>query len=62
MGRSLIERYRPEPEDEAASAILQDADYYRGMVGYNEALQRVFEPVWRSEYLQTDSQQSVQHV
>lgn len=62
MGRSLIDRYRPEPEDEAASAILQDPGYYRGMVEYNEALQRVFEPVWRREYLQAESQTPMQHV
>ncbi len=62
MGRSLIDRYRPEPEDEAASAILQDPGYYRGMVEYNEAIQRVFEPVWRREYLQAESQTPVQHV
>ncbi|MEJ5251995.1 MAG: radical SAM protein [Armatimonadota bacterium] len=62
MGRSLIDRYRPEPEDEAASAILQDPEYYRGMVEYNEALRRVFEPVWRREYLQAESHAPVQHV
>lgn len=51
MGRELIERYRPEPENEEAAAALEDEEYYRGMVAYGEALQRVFDPVWEEEYL-----------
>ncbi len=49
--RELIDRYQPEPEDESAAAALQDPDYYRGMLAYNEAVRRVLEPVWEREYL-----------
>ncbi|MFA0783661.1 radical SAM/SPASM domain-containing protein [Fervidibacter sacchari] len=49
--RELIDRYKPEPEDESAAAALQDEEYYRGMLAYNEAVRKVLDPVWEREYL-----------
>ncbi|MFN4180159.1 MAG: radical SAM/SPASM domain-containing protein [Armatimonadota bacterium] len=49
--RELIDRFKPEPEDESAAAALQDEEYYRGMLAYNEAVKKVLDPVWEQEYL-----------
>jgi hypothetical protein len=35
MGRELIERYHPEPEDESAAEALHDRSYCEGMLGYD---------------------------
>ncbi len=51
VGRALIDRYHPEPEDEAAADALIDGNYYEGMMAYDEALYRVFDPIWEREYL-----------
>jgi len=51
MGRGLIEKYHPEPEDKAAAEALEDRHLYEGMVRYDEELHRLFEPVWEKEYL-----------
>lgn len=49
--RELIDRFKPEPEDESAAAALQDEEYYHGMLAYNEAVKKVLDPVWEQEYL-----------
>ncbi|MGQ9554666.1 MAG: radical SAM protein, partial [Anaerolineae bacterium] len=51
MGRGLIDKYRPDPEDEAAAEALRDAAFYRGMLAYDEALRRLLDPIWQEEYL-----------
>jgi hypothetical protein len=51
MGRKLIDTYHPEPEDQAAAEAQQDARYYEGMVRYDLALEELFDPVWKQEYL-----------
>jgi len=51
MGRGLIDKYHPEPEDEAAADALRDGNYYEGMMAYDEALSRLFDPIWEREYL-----------
>jgi len=50
-GHELIEKYHPEPEDEAADNALRDSEYYKGMVEYDEKLRKLFDPIWESEYL-----------
>jgi hypothetical protein len=55
MGRGLIDRYGPEPEDQAAAEALQDGQYYEGMMAYDEALYSLFNPLWRQEYLSGSS-------
>jgi MoaA/NifB/PqqE/SkfB family radical SAM enzyme len=51
VGRSLIDRYEAEPEDEAAAEALIDGDYCEGMMAYDEALRQLFDPVWQGNYL-----------
>jgi len=53
IGRELIEKYHPEPEDEAAADALRDGNYYEGMMVYDEDLYKVFDPIWQREYLKT---------
>lgn len=50
-GRELIEKYHPEPADEAAVAAIEDAQYAQGMAAYDEALHVLFDPIWSDEYL-----------
>lgn len=50
-GRAMIDRYRPEPEDESAADALRDPSYYQGLVAYDERLREKFEPIWQQEYL-----------
>jgi hypothetical protein len=51
MARELIDRYRPEPENESAAAALSDLGYREGMLEYNRRLHEQFDPVWEKEYL-----------
>lgn len=58
-GRELIDKYHPEPEDEAAAEALADDTYYHGMVAYDEELRRVFDPVWEEEYVHNTPKRSL---
>jgi len=49
--RELLERYQPEPEDEAARQALADPGYYQGLVAYGSVWQQCSQPVWEQEYL-----------
>lgn len=51
VGRELIARYHPEPEDEAAAEALNDHNFCDGMLRYDQCLREVFDPVWRDEYI-----------
>jgi hypothetical protein len=51
MGRDLITRYHPEPEDEAASEALRDEHYYEGLLAYDQDLRQLFDPIWEQQYL-----------
>jgi MoaA/NifB/PqqE/SkfB family radical SAM enzyme len=51
VGRELIDKYQPEPEDEAAADALMDGGYYEGMMAYDEDLYKLFDPVWQQKYL-----------
>lgn len=51
MGRELIDRYKPEPEDENAAEALLDGGYYEGMMAYDEELYKRFDPIWQKVYL-----------
>ncbi len=50
-GRAMIDRYRPEPEDESAADALRDPSYYQGLLAYDEKLREKFDPIWQQEYL-----------
>jgi len=58
MGRGLIEKYHPEPEDAAAAEALCDEDYRVRMLAYDEALRQLFDPAWEREYLHTEDSHS----
>ena len=49
---TLIDERMAEPEDEAATAALEDGQYYEGMMAYDEDLHAVFDPIWEGEYLE----------
>jgi hypothetical protein len=52
MFRELLQRYVPEPEDEAARRVLADLEYYEGLAAYGEALRLCTRPIWEREYLE----------
>jgi len=51
MGRGLIEKYHPEPEDPAAAEALCDEEYRVRMLAYDEQLRQLFDPIWEREYV-----------
>jgi MoaA/NifB/PqqE/SkfB family radical SAM enzyme len=51
MARDLICRTKPEPEDAAAARALHDEHYHQGMLAYNAALRKLFDPIWQAEYI-----------
>jgi MoaA/NifB/PqqE/SkfB family radical SAM enzyme len=54
MGRQLIEKFKPEPEDENAADALIDGGYYEGMMDYDEELYKRFDPIWQKQYLKVE--------
>ncbi len=40
------------PVDENAAAALHDPDYRKGLIDYNRAVARIFDPVWQSQYIE----------
>ncbi|MBC7264135.1 MAG: radical SAM protein [Chloroflexi bacterium] len=51
MYRELIDRYGPEPEDEAAQEALEDEEYYKGLVAYGVDFGEFSQEIWEKEYL-----------
>jgi len=51
MFRELIDRYHPEPEDEAAQQALEDKEYYKGMVAYGMDIGEFSQDIWERKYL-----------
>ncbi len=51
VARNIIERFNPEPEDESARLALEDKEYYKGLVEYDEKLKEIFDPYWKNIYL-----------
>jgi MoaA/NifB/PqqE/SkfB family radical SAM enzyme len=51
--RGLIDRYRPEPEDEMAAQALIDSHYYEGMMAYNEETHQMLDSLWEETYLES---------
>jgi MoaA/NifB/PqqE/SkfB family radical SAM enzyme len=50
MGRELINRFHPEPEDEAAGEALRDENYYKQLLLYDRDLEKLFDPIWEEQY------------
>jgi len=51
IGRELICLCHAQPENQDAADALNDEDYHKGMLAYDEALHKVFDPIWEKEYL-----------
>ncbi len=51
MFRELVDRYQPEPEDEAAREALEDEEYYKGLVAYGTDIGEFSQDIWEKEYL-----------
>jgi MoaA/NifB/PqqE/SkfB family radical SAM enzyme len=49
--RDIINRFEPEPEDDAAAEALSDPAYYEGMVAYDRRLAELTNPLWERQYL-----------
>jgi len=46
-----LKKYGVKPLDENAAAAMNDPEYYKGMVEYNDAVARLLDPIWENEYL-----------
>ena len=51
IGRELINLCDALPENQDAADALTDEDYQKGMIAYDEALHKAFDPIWEQEYL-----------
>ena len=48
----VLREYGPEPVDESAQAAMLDPEYRRGMVSYNRAVAELFDPIWKTRYME----------
>jgi len=48
----MLTEFKPEPVDENAKAAMLDPEYQKGMEEYNRAVAELFEPIWKSKYMQ----------
>ena len=51
MFRELVDRYQPEPEDQAAREALEDQEYYKGLVAYGTDIGEYSQDIWEGKYL-----------
>lgn len=49
-----VKQFNLKPLDENAREAVEDPAYYDGMVKYNEAVARLMDPIWNTEYLDPD--------
>ncbi len=52
MLRGLIDKYHPEPMDEAAKQALEDPTYKKGLIKYHNQLAELTDPIWEKKYCQ----------
>lgn len=52
--REWIQRYQPEPEDEAAEEALLNGQYYEEMVAYGMEHRECSQEIWEKEYLRRE--------
>ena len=48
--RKLVDRYRPESEDEEAGTALMEEEYCRRLCDYGADLGEVFGEIWQGEF------------
>ena len=49
--RKLIDKYKPNPIDEASRQALQDENYKLGLEKYDQEIAAASDPIWEKEYL-----------
>lgn len=49
--REWLDRYRPEPENEAAREAWESRAYLEGLSAYGRELQKISEEIWREAYV-----------
>ncbi|UCF72347.1 MAG: radical SAM protein [Deltaproteobacteria bacterium] len=49
----LHNHYRIKPSDEAAKEAIEDKTYHEGLIGYDQLLKELIDPVWQTEYKNT---------
>ncbi len=49
--RSILEHTKPTPTDESSAKALEDEEFYRAMLHYEEELEELFGPLWEKKYL-----------
>ncbi len=47
----VLKEFNPTPVDENAAAALTDPEYRQGLIDYNSAVAKLFDPIWKSRYL-----------
>jgi hypothetical protein len=52
--KEFIKECNAFPIDEAAKNALSDEEYEKKMVEYDEELAKIFDPIWKKEYLGKD--------
>jgi MoaA/NifB/PqqE/SkfB family radical SAM enzyme len=48
----MLWEFGPEPVDESAQAARLDPEYRRGLASYNRAVAELFDPIWKTRYME----------
>lgn len=59
--REWLDRYRPEPENEAALEAWESDVYLEGMLAYGRELKKISEEIWREVYVHPTDQGCGRH-
>jgi len=47
----IVRKYNAQPEDEYAKQALEDEEYHKGLIEYDEKLKELLDPYWKEIYL-----------
>jgi len=47
----LLKKHQPKPIDENAAEALNDPEYYKGLVNYNDRVAALLDQVWKDKYI-----------
>lgn len=47
----LVKKYNAQPEDEYAKQALEDEEYNKGLIEFDEKLKKLLDPYWKNIYL-----------
>lgn len=48
----MLREFGPEPVDKNAKAAMLDPEYRSGMMAYNRAVAEIFDPIWKTKYME----------